>query len=82
MIIDTNTFNQAISEAICRDMGGSMLDSNNIVWKIVNNEWIGKRGVYTVDYRSCWLEDTASEKIRRWWNDNPNVDYSQIFTRN
>ena len=74
-----NTVN-IISESIARTCGGSMLDSNNIAWKLVNNKWIGKRSVWTFDFRGCWLEETTPENVKSWWC-GKDSDYTEIFYR-
>lgn len=56
-----------------------LLDKNNILWKFINNEWIGKRSVYTKDLRSCWLEDTTEENIRTYWCGGKNANYKETF---
>ena len=73
-----------IGESIIRsfpEIKGSMLDSNNILWKIVNNEWIGKRSVWTFDMRACWIEETDIKNIKTWWCGEES-DYYEIFYRN
>lgn len=77
------TFNQKsniICEAIIRSIGGTFLDKNNIVWKLIDGEWIGKRSVWTYDFRACWLEDTTNENVKSWWC-GKDSDYNEIFTR-
>lgn len=53
-------------------------DKNNIGWKWVNNEWIGKRTVWTFDFRACWLEETTLCNVKSWWC-GKNADYNEIF---
>ena len=69
-----------LSEVIIRtlDEKACFLDKNNIFWKVVNNEWIGKRSVWTFDFRASWLEDTILENIKSWWC-GKNSDYQEIF---
>lgn len=52
-----NNFSNIIGETLSRKLKGkcSFLDKKNILWRIVNNEWIGKRSVWTKDFRACWL---------------------------
>ena len=71
----TNTF----GEALARSFTCSMLDSNNIIWKLVNDKWIGKRSVWTYDFRACWLEDTTIENVKSWWCGGKDADYTEIF---
>tara|TARA_R110000868_G_scaffold100230_1_gene275724 strand:+ start:455 stop:682 length:228 start_codon:yes stop_codon:yes gene_type:complete len=58
----------------------SFLDKDKILWKIINNEWIGKRSVWTVDWEACWLEDITLEDIKSWWC-GKDSDYNEIFTK-
>lgn len=66
--MDYNNCSNVVGEFICKtlDEKASFLDKNNIVWKVVNGEWIGKRSVWTFDFRSCWLEDTIIENVKSW----------------
>ena len=68
------------AQAICETIGGCFLDSSNIVWKSINGEWIGKRSVWTFDFRSCWLEDTINDNVKSWWC-GKDSDYKEIFKR-
>lgn len=73
-----------IGEAIVRsrpDIKGSMLDANNIVWKVVGGKWVGKRSVWTFDRRACWLEDTTAENVKSWWCGGENANYDEVFHR-
>lgn len=79
MIFDKVT--NAFSEALVRRSGGNLLDGNNVVWKLVNGRWIGKRSVYTFDNRACWIEETTPEKIKSFWCGGPEADYTEIFYR-
>lgn len=58
----------------------SFLDQNNISWKKRNDEWIGKRSVWTKDNRACWLEETGIQNIDTWWC-GKDADYNEIFRR-
>jgi hypothetical protein len=58
----------------------SFADKNNIVWKIIDGKMIGKRSVWTLDWRSCWLEDTTKENVKTWWC-GQDSDYNEIFTK-
>lgn len=78
-MISTNN----IGEDICRnspELKPSFLDSNNILWKVVDEKWIGKRSVFTKDFRACWLEDIKNETVNSWWC-GENADYKEIFTK-
>lgn len=79
-----NTVSNTIGEAIVRgfpNIKGSMLDANNIVWKVIDGKWIGKRSVWTFDRRACWLEDTTLENVKSWWCGGENADYKEVFYR-
>lgn len=58
----------------------SSIDGNNIVWKVIDGKMIGKRSVWTLDWRSCWLEDTTKENVKTWWC-GKDADYNEIFTK-
>jgi hypothetical protein len=58
----------------------SFADKNNIVWKVIDGKMIGKRSVWTLDWRSCWLEDTTKENVKTWWC-GEDADYNEIFTK-
>ena len=60
---------------------GCYLDKNNILWRIVDDEWVGKRSVWTFDYRACWLEHTTKDNVKSWWC-GENADYYEIFKNN
>lgn len=77
---ESDTRDNLMVEIMCREHGGSFLDKNNIVWKVVNNKWIGKRSVFTVGLRACWLEELNSEGVKSWWC-GKDADYSEVFTR-
>lgn len=66
-------------EEISKNTKSMLLDSDNILWKYINEEWVGKRSVWTFDFRACWLEDTTIESIKTWWCDGKNADYTEIF---
>ena len=59
----------------------SFLDSKNILWKWINDEWIGKRSVYTFDCKASWLEDVKEEEVRSWWCEGKHADYNEIFIK-
>ena len=52
--MDYNNYSNLIGEVLSEALGGecSFLDKNNIVWKLVNDKWIGKRSIWTKDWRS------------------------------
>lgn len=76
-----NKTSDIISESIVRTIGGCFLDTNNVLWKLVNEKWIGKRSVWTYDYRACWLEDTTIDNVKSWWCGGVNADYTEILTK-
>ena len=80
MVYDINT--NILCEALVKLAGEktSMLDANNMVWKIVNGKWMGRRSVWTKDNRACWLQDTTIENVKTWWCGEES-DYNEIFTR-
>lgn len=71
--------NYVFGEEFIRTFGGGFLDSNNILWKVRDGKFIGKRSVWCFDFRSCWLEDTTIENVKSWWCGNKDVDYTDIF---
>ena len=56
----------------------SFLDANNILWKIIDGNCIGKRSVWTFDNRACWVEDTELNNIKSWWC-GENENYKEQF---
>lgn len=78
-----NLDNNIIGEAFARSFGPtvSFLDEKNILWKIINGEYIGKRSVWTFDFRACWLEETEKQNVKSWWAGGENQDYEEIFKR-
>lgn len=67
-----------LNEIIIGVTGGCILDKNNIVWKIINGNLIGKRSVWTFDFRACWIEDTDIKNIKSYWC-GIDSDYKEIF---
>ena len=61
--------------------GTAYLDSDNILWKIIDDQLIGKRSVWTFDFRACWLEDTTIENVKSWWCGGKDSDYTETFYR-
>jgi hypothetical protein len=57
------------------------LDKDKILYRKVNNVWIGKRSVYTYDLRALWLEETTEDKVRNWWH-GKDADYNELFELN
>jgi hypothetical protein len=56
------------------------LDSDNIVWKIIDGNFVGKRSVWTYDSRACWLEDTEIKNVKSWWC-GKDSDYTEEFNK-
>jgi hypothetical protein len=73
-----NIITNQFSEIVIRETKGTFLDGNNILWKIIDGKWIGKRSVWTYDFRVCWIEDTNTENIKSWWCGKDN-DYLEKF---
>lgn len=70
-----------IKEGLTIILKTQLLDKNNILWKEVNGEFIGKRSVQTFDFRSCWLEDTTMSNVKSWHNRRKDVNYEEIFKK-
>lgn len=58
---------------------GCILDGDNILWKLVDGKFIGKRSVWTSDNKAAWIEDTNSENISNYWCGGKDADYTEIF---
>jgi hypothetical protein len=79
--MDYNNCSNVVGEVFCKALHGRFLDKNNIVWKIIKDEWIGKRSVYTLDLKACWLEDTTINNVKHWWCGGECADYTEVFKR-
>jgi hypothetical protein len=75
-----NEITNILCEEVVRSFGGRMLDSNNICWRIIDGKWIGKRSVWTLDYRAIWLEETTPQNVKSWWC-GEDADYNETFYR-
>lgn len=77
-----NKLSNTIGQAFVMVFGesASFLDSDNILWKMVEDNWIGKRSVWTKDYRAVWIEETEKENIEKYWCGKES-NYSEVFTR-
>ncbi len=73
--------NKLAENLVISNENSSFLDGNNILWKITENGWVGKRSVYTFNLQTLWLEDTNFEDIKTWWC-GINSDYNEIFKNN
>lgn len=67
-----------LCKELVKDTNFRFLDENNISWRWVDNKWIGKRSVWTFDYKACWVEETTIENVKSWWC-GKNEDYNEIF---
>jgi len=76
-----SSISNSIGSVISKHYNSRMLDENKISWRWVNGEWIGKRSVWTYDFKACWLEDTTKENVKNWWC-GKDADYTEIFTKN
>ena len=72
----------SITNSLCKELiKGTkyrFLDKNNISWKWVDSEWIGKRSVWTFDFKAVWLEETTLENVKSWWC-GKEANYNEIF---
>lgn len=76
-----NKKSNIFGEMIARTYGYSMLDGNNVLWKLIEGKWIGKRSVWTFENRACWVEDTTMDNVKSWWC-GKDANYTEIFYRN
>lgn len=81
--IDCNKKDNQLAEKLCRTVNKfhAYQDENNIVWKLVDNLWVGKRSVWTHDFRAVWLEETTVDNVKSWWCGTCS-DYKEVFYRN
>lgn len=81
------TSSKVLSNIFCESFIGvidpsyTMLDGDNVVWKYSKGRWIGKRSVWTIDRRACWLEDTTESNVKNWWCGGREADYEETFIR-
>jgi hypothetical protein len=81
MVNNCNILSNVLGEVICGEYDKtSFLDANNIVWKSIDGKWIGKRSVWTLDFRGCWLEDTTIDNVKSWWC-GKGANYTEVFKR-
>lgn len=57
----------------------SFLDKNNILWKSIDGELLGKRCLTTYKYGNIWYEDLKSEDDVQYWLHNKNCNWEEIF---
>jgi len=76
----SNISSNTIGKLICFNLKdkASFLDNNNILWKYNKDEFIGKRSVFTKDFKSAWIEDVDYNEIKSWWC-GKDADYFEIF---
>ena len=77
----TEKIANSFAEKFISKYGGDFLDRKNFLWKLIDNKWIGKRSVVTIEGSVCWLEETRIEMVRSWWCGGKDADYEEIFTR-
>ncbi len=59
-----------------------ILDKNNISWKKVNSEWLGKRCVAWKDgFAYGWLEDMPKDEKVKYWLHGKEADYNEILKK-
>ena len=75
--------NNIFAEDLCRHnqkSKPSYLDSNNVLWKVVNGVWVGKRSVQTKDLAVSWVDDINIEEIKKFLC-GKYADYKEEFFR-
>ena len=56
-------------KALTKRIGGEYFDSDNILWKWVDGEFIGKYAVQTKNLTIKWLDDVRPDEIdERYYN--------------
>ena len=85
-----NKISNIICESIISKTGGCMLDANNIVWKITEGKWHGKRSVWASDvYEAAKafvekriavekMSDYTIERAKKVMDDKRNHTLAQI----
>lgn len=71
-------YSHILGKSLAKVSGGTMLDKDLISWSLVDGKWIGKRSVWTFDFRACWLENTTAENVKSWWC-GVDADYTETF---
>jgi len=75
--------NNIFAENLCRHNQKSKpiyLDSKNILWKVVNDVWVGKKSVQTKDLSVRWIDDVNIEEIKKLLC-GKDADYKDEFFR-
>lgn len=68
-----------LCSAITQIAGGCILDSDNILWKHIGEDIVGRRSVWTNKNRSIWLSDLQEgEEVKDWWS-GVGADYNEQF---
>ncbi len=65
---------------ICNEISSpcTYLNKDNILYKLIAGEIVGKRAIQTNTLRHCWLEDiNPGETIKSGYNKN--LDYCETF---
>ncbi len=79
--MNTEVLINKIGEAFAKTQGNaSYVTPDNICWKMHEGKWIGKRSVYTHDFRTMWLNEVDVKDIKTW-SCGRDADYNEIFTR-
>ncbi len=59
-----------------------VIDGDNILWKYVNDQWVGKRYVMTTKHRHIWLSELRPGEEIKSWVSGENADYEEVFNDN
>lgn len=72
---------KAIATTLIESVGGGFcyLNIDEILYKSVDGEWIGKRCVTNFKFQSKWKEEVADEDVEYWHKDGKDADYKEIF---
>lgn len=75
--MEDNSLN--ICKIVAQMCGGCIEDTGKgILWKRIDEKWIGKRYVQTKGLSSKWLEEVNKEDIKTW-PCGEGADYNEIF---
>lgn len=72
------------STGFCKDfikeIGGSYLDEDNILYKHTDNNIVGKRCVSSKGgFRYCWLEDVPKDEMVHKYLHGKEANYNETF---
>lgn len=56
----------------------SFLDKDNILWRYIDDVWVGRRSVWTKDFRAVWLDEVSLQDIKSYWCGDT-ADYNEQF---